>query len=176
MDINSETLSYLGNSANNKAPVNGRVSPSKLNYDNIRYGQMPPNSYMNSNSSIAYAQHYNNGPYLNVPFSSKTFNHENNVNNQAAYNNSQSPLPPPPPLPSYVQLHNGDQNIVQPTPQQPQSGNYLDLSLNRENRGSAFEVYRKPGMESMLTSVINDSPIFHGLPPPPPPLSINDFK
>lgn len=169
-----------------------RASPSKSaypgNYEHMRYNSLSSSMYPNSASaasSLTYVPQsqatYSNGPYLNVPYSSKSpFSQEASLGNfsysMGNGHSESSPLPPPPPLPSYPPLPNGGGHLLQPTPQQPQSGHYLDLSLNRENRGSAFEVYRKPGMDSMHGLSLSESPMFHGLPPPPPPLTVNDYK
>lgn len=156
------------------------------NYDNIRYAPNAPTTghYMNSNSSLlsmnfgppvgSAHNNQNNNTYLNLPYSSRTYDSTMNYNE---HNGEPSPLPLPPPIPASYQptrSNNATPNIVQPTPQQARNSQYLDLSLNRENRGSAFEVYRKP-MDSNGIS-ISGSPMFQGLPPPPPPLPVNDFK
>lgn len=187
------------------------MSPSKLNtyssasnYEHMRYPSITSSVYPNSSSSLGYSttsqqhqlqhQHqqlhqlqsvHNPGPYLNVPYPSKSpYSHEVNLNSYPMGSNS-SPLPPPPPLPpsfhgqgGHIGGHGGGhqhhhQHLVHPTPQQAhQPGqSYLDLSLNREHRGSAFEVYRKPEQ-----SLHSESPLFHGLPPPPPPLTASDYK
>jgi len=168
-----------------KTPTMHGVSPSKpaytSNYEYMRFNSGPyPDS--SSTPSLMFSQQAalgNQGTYLNIPFSSsKSFSQEPNYPKTYSLSNVQSsPLPPPPPLPTYAQPHpNGSQVLLQPTPQQPQPGQYLDLSLNRENRGSAFEVYRKPVLDSMHQPLLNESQMFQGLPPPPPPLTVNDIK
>lgn len=84
-----------------------------------------------------------NGPYLNVPFPPKHQRQDSNATSTFAPS-PQGPQPPP---------------------------SLLDLSSNREHRGSAFELYRKPG-DSMTRS----SGFHHSLPPPPPVLMNIDHK
>jgi hypothetical protein len=86
-----------------------------------------------------------NGPYLNVPYPPKHYRQESNRTSTFT-SPSQGPQPPP---------------------------SLLDLSTNREHRGSAFELYRKPG-DSMSRSGPHQH--YHGLPPPPPPLTNHDHK
>lgn len=98
----------------------------------------------------------NGGPYLNVPYPPR---HRESINQQQS-------MPPPPPPPQQQQQMNGQsvtpsqQQFSSVSAQNNQQQSHIDLSMNRENRGSAFELYRKPG----------DIPRgfgFHGLPPPP---------
>ncbi|KPL97570.1 tight junction protein ZO-1-like protein [Sarcoptes scabiei] len=154
------------------------------------------NTYSSSDHQFDSIQS-NDNTYLNFPFNSRTF--ENPVNYLTVEdNNHPSPLPPPPLLhtASYhsnnlnvqqqllSRSNNLTPNLIQPTPQPPPSiinsqratsgGQYFDISLNRDNRRSAFEIYRKP---TLVESSGNPSTVIQqGLPPPPTPLSINDYK
>ncbi|CAG2165528.1 unnamed protein product, partial [Oppiella nova] len=100
----------------------------------------PYNSFAKTNSSPIKDNYATNGPYLNVPYPPK--------HSRTSTFTSQ-PQPPPP-------------QTLQPPP------SILDLSTNREHRGSAFELYRKP-TESTSRSNLHSFG-HHGLPPPPPPL------
>ncbi|CAG2104772.1 unnamed protein product, partial [Medioppia subpectinata] len=113
---------------------------SKGNYEM----RSPYNSFAKSNSSPMKDNYATNGPYLNVPYPPK-----HSRTSTFASQPSQQP-PPPPPV------------ALQPPP------SILDLSTNREHRGSAFELYRKP-IDSTSRSNLHTFG-HHGLPPPPPPL------
>ncbi|OTF81059.1 hypothetical protein BLA29_005072, partial [Euroglyphus maynei] len=169
-----------------KVPVHvDHYNHCQANYDNLCY---PPPSALYMNSRANYmppppAQPSDN-TYLNFPFNvSRTLDNQPMGYDHHQVNNGQpSPLPPPPPLPTYSSRSNNatPNTIIQPIAQQARqsSGIYLDLSTNRENRGSAFELYQRKPLEtsSARISTTPGSPMF--LPPPPPPLLpvVNDFK
>lgn len=183
-------------------PAAPDMSPSKMNnnnnyltsnYEHMRYPSITSSVYPNSSSSLGYSstsqqhQQQHQSAYLNVPYPSKSpYSHESGlINSYSMSGNNCSPLPPPPPLPSFHHVQQtmssqGHGQLVHPTPQQAQQSgqSYLDLSLNREHRGSAFEPYRKHNQLDCLqgSSGLSDSPLFHGLPPPPPPLTASDYK
>ena len=85
----------------------------------------------------------NSGPYLNIPYPPR---HRDTTLTSPNFSSSNS----------------------QPQLQPP--ANLIDLSSNRENRGSAFELYRKP--DDSLTR----NNYFHGLAPPPVPIADHDTK
>ncbi|XP_027205989.2 zonula occludens-like protein polychaetoid isoform X2 [Dermatophagoides pteronyssinus] len=177
-------------------PSANHYNHSQPNYDNLCY---PSSSGLYMNSGANYMpppppppplpQQSNDNTYLNFPFNVSRstldgnavggydLHHHGLMNDMNGQNGS--PLPPPPPLPTYSRSNNPTPNIVQPIAQQArQSGIYLDLSSNRENRGSAFELYQRKPLEtsSARISTTPGSPMFHGLPPPPPLLPVNDFN
>lgn len=177
-------------------PSANHYNHSQPNYDNLCY---PSSSGLYMNSTANYMppppplpqQQPNDNTYLNFPFNVRTFENpvgydhhgpmaSSMMNDMNGHNGQPSPLPPPPPLPTYSRSNNPTPNIVQPIPQQArQSGLYLDLSSNRENRGSAFELYQRKPMDTSsarISTTTPGSPMFHGLPPPPPLLPVNDFK
>lgn len=200
---------YLDGNGNKMLPTLN-VSPTKSpytpscnnNYDNMHsYTALPPPTSVEPSGNNQYGIHQQS-LYLNVPQNSKVFKTETFPEPYTPSNSQPSPLPPPPPLPSYNQLQHANQSLLQPTPLQVANGHYLDLSRNRENRGSAFEVYRKPSTVSGMNSATVDYPMggmhhqpqqqhsmyhpaimsaheahmFSSLPPPPPPLTVNDYK
>ena len=194
MEMTADSFPYSINNMN-KTTAMSRMSPSRMNnysgsnYEYMRYNSISSSTYpnvtnvsTNNFSQTGPSMNHNQGLYLNVPYPSKPFTQEPNLGHaysMSSSHNQSSPLPPPPPLPSYPQhsIHpNASQLVVQPTPQQPQPGQYLDLSLNRENRGSAFEIYRKPIIDPMHHLQLGENQLFQGLPPPPPPLAVNDYK
>ncbi|XP_074596515.1 tight junction protein 1-like isoform X2 [Brevipalpus obovatus] len=163
--IDGPTASYVNHSAlttpTRRIPYsdaennnNHYVTGKNMTYDTrTQYSPQKPPSRS--------ASMVNGGPYLNVPYPPR---HRESINQQQS-------MPPPPP-PSQQQQQQQQQQIngqsVTPSQQQfssasaqnNQQSSHIDLSTNRENRGSAFELYRKPG----------DIPRgfgFHGLPPPP---------
>ncbi|RWS16821.1 tight junction protein ZO-1-like protein [Dinothrombium tinctorium] len=100
--------------------------------------------YSSKTSSSRSSMMNGNGPYLNVPYPPR---HRDSTSGLSMFTSS-----PP--------------HTIQPPV------NLLDLSANRESRGSAFELYRKP-VEPISRSGYN----YHGLPPPPvPPISVHDNK
>jgi len=84
----------------------------------------------------------NTGPYLNIPYPPR---HRDTTPNSTGFSSNLQP-------------------------QLQSSSNIIDLSSNRENRGSAFELYRKPDDSLARTNY------FHGLPPPPIPIADHDTK
>lgn len=173
MEMNPESISYL----------KPGMSPTKVNSNHMNNNYSTNNyEHMRYSSNNGHYSPYNNGPYLNVPYSSNVKSSYNQMVEPTygiggGQHQDSSPLPPPPPLPAYPNGIGGTPISLPSTMQQvhQSSGQYLDLSLNRENRGSAFEVYRKPPppIEAMLA---NENAMFQGLPPPPPPLTVNDYK
>ena len=171
--MNPESISYL----------KPGMSPTKVNSNHMNNNYSTNNyEHMRYSSNNGHYSPYNNGPYLNVPYSSNVKSSytqmvEPTYGIGGGQHQDSSPLPPPPPLPAYPNGIGGTPISLPSTMQQvhQSSGQYLDLSLNRENRGSAFEVYRKPPppIEAMLA---NENAMFQGLPPPPPPLTVNDYK
>lgn len=143
------------------------------------HGAPPPPPSLFSSRDFA-----SNGNYLNLPPLNGHADSVANTGFPTGNTQTSSPLPPPPPLPNY-----GHHQQPTPTgtahPQPIHPSQFLDLSMNREIRGSAFEVYRKPHhlhqqqqhhhMEQH-GSLATESQMFQNLPPPPPPLSVNDYK
>lgn len=132
---------------------------NKSNYSDIR--SQYSSSRASSNLNPVGGGH-SQGAYLNLPYPPR--GQRDSVSNVGS-------IPPPPP-PGSASIYS------QPPPPPPAvpPPSLVDLSANaRESRGSAFELYRKPGdlsnSGSPLRSLVGPSNgYFHGLPPPPPPM------
>lgn len=127
----------------------------KNNYD-------PRSPYSSSKLSSHSSSMLNgNSAYLNIPFPPR------NRDSIACSGNGQQSnnvIISAPGLTSTTPQLQQQQHVLTPP-------SLIDLSSNRENRGSAFELYRKPG-----DSLNRAGYPLHGLPPPPPLISDHEVK
>ncbi|XP_054162043.1 tight junction protein ZO-1-like isoform X2 [Oppia nitens] len=137
-----------------KGPYSDTDSSSGYMTAKSNYDKRPVyNSFAKINSSPIKDNYATNGPYLNVPYPPKH-----------SRTSTFTTQPPPPPIPTQ------SSHVIQPPP------SILDLQQNREHRGSAFELYRKPIETTPMRSTNLQSFGHHGLPPPPPPLVNSDHN
>ncbi|XP_015793036.1 tight junction protein ZO-1 [Tetranychus urticae] len=145
------TASYVNHSSlsspTRRAPCSNTDSgymTGKNNYD-LR------SPYSANKSSRSSSMFNGNNAYLNIPFPPR------NRDSIACSGNGQ--------------INNVNSGLPS-TPQQVQTpSSLIDLSSNRENRGSAFELYRKPGDSLNRTGY----PL-HSLPSPPPLIPDHEVK
>ncbi|XP_053214787.1 tight junction protein ZO-1-like isoform X2 [Panonychus citri] len=158
------TASYVNHSSlsspTRRAPCSDTDSSNgymagKNNYD-------PRSPYSSSKLSSHSSSMLNgNSAYLNIPFPPR------NRDSIACSGNGQQSnnvIISAPGLTSTTPQLQQQQHVQTPP-------SLIDLSSNRENRGSAFELYRKPG-----DSLNRAGYPLHGLPPPPPLISDHEVN